>query len=192
MNILNQKKWPTKFKYFRSYWLRKTCSLKCIKAPVSQNPLAVNVLTSPKTFWNLQKRTFINLFIIVSSKKLFFVRYEILGLLVNTLTTNCEYSRSNRENLQIPFRIELSEKQKHICGIFIVFLISKLNFEQFGKRRASKFKYFWSYWLLKMPFLKCIKSLVCENPLAEYMLGSPKNLWNLKKALLSYFSITFS
>ena len=45
-------------KYFWSYWLRKTCLLKCIKGLVSENPLAVNVLTSPKNCWNLQKSTF--------------------------------------------------------------------------------------------------------------------------------------
>ena len=45
-------------KYFWSYWLRKTCLLKCIKGLVSENPLTVNVLTSPKNCWNLQKSTF--------------------------------------------------------------------------------------------------------------------------------------
>ena len=38
------------------------CSLKCITGLVSENPLAVNVLTSPKNSWNLQKSTLILLF----------------------------------------------------------------------------------------------------------------------------------
>ena len=38
----------------------------------------------------------------MSYKKLFLIRYEILGLPVNTMTANYEYSRSNRENLPSP------------------------------------------------------------------------------------------
>ena len=33
------------------------------------------------------------------------VRSEIFGLLVNTLTSNYEYSRSNRENLPVPIQM---------------------------------------------------------------------------------------
>ena len=42
---------------FLKLWLLKTCLLKCIKGLVSENPLAVNVLTSPKNCWKLQKST---------------------------------------------------------------------------------------------------------------------------------------
>ena len=35
------------------------CSFKCIRGLVSENPLAVNVLRSPKNPWHLQKSTFI-------------------------------------------------------------------------------------------------------------------------------------
>ena len=40
------------------------------------------------------------------------VRSEILGLLVNTLTANWEYSRCNNDKLQLPFQMQLSEKVK--------------------------------------------------------------------------------
>ena len=39
-----EKKWASEHKYFWSYWIRKTCLLKCIKGLVSENPLAVNLL----------------------------------------------------------------------------------------------------------------------------------------------------
>ena len=42
--------------------------------------------------------------------ELFLVRSEILGLLVNTLTANYEYSRSNRENLALPIQMKVSKK----------------------------------------------------------------------------------
>ena len=38
------------------------CSFKCITGLLSENPLAVKLLTSPKNSWNLQKSTFILLF----------------------------------------------------------------------------------------------------------------------------------
>ena len=44
-------------------------------------------------------------------KKLFSISCEILGLLGNTLTANCKYSRSNRENLPLPLQIKWSKKR---------------------------------------------------------------------------------
>ena len=48
--------------YFRNYWLRKTCFLKCLKVPVSEHPLAIDVLMGPKQCWNLHDSTFTLLF----------------------------------------------------------------------------------------------------------------------------------
>ena len=38
------------------------------------------------------------------------MRSEILGMLVDTLTANYEYSRIDRENLPIPIQTKLSKK----------------------------------------------------------------------------------
>ena len=54
--------------------------------------------------------TFSALLAKLSQKELFLIRAEILGLLVNTLTANYKYSRSNRENLPAPIQIKLSKK----------------------------------------------------------------------------------
>ena len=48
----------------------------------------------------------------------------------NTLTTNYEYSRSDRENLPLPIQMQLSEKLKPFSG----FLEYTLNFEHFEKK----------------------------------------------------------
>ena len=56
------KKWPSEFKYFWSYWLRKMCLFKSIAGLYSEKPLGVNVLTSSKNFWNQLKSTYILLF----------------------------------------------------------------------------------------------------------------------------------
>ena len=63
------------------------------------------------------------------------VRSEILGLLVNTLTANYEYSRSNTDNLPLPFQMQLSEKLKRFFPSFIAFSESALNFEHFQKTK---------------------------------------------------------
>ena len=57
----------------------------------------------------------------LSHKKLFLIRTVILGLLVNILTGSYEYSRSNRENLQLPIEIKLSKKPCPFCIFFLPF-----------------------------------------------------------------------
>ena len=64
----------------------------------------------------------------------FLVKSEILGLLVNTLTTFGEYSRRNRENLPLPIQIQLSGKLKSFSHNFIAFLECTLNLEHFEKK----------------------------------------------------------
>ena len=43
---------------FLKYWLQKTLILQCLKDFVSGRPLAVDILTSPKYYWNLTDSTF--------------------------------------------------------------------------------------------------------------------------------------
>ena len=38
--------------------------------------------------------------------------HKILGLFVNTLTADVKYSHLNKDNLEQPFQIQLSNKQK--------------------------------------------------------------------------------
>ena len=64
------------------------------------------------------------------------MRYEILGLLDNTLTANSEYSHINRENLPLPNKAELSQKLSSFCLIFFAFLNLKLNFQCFAKKMS--------------------------------------------------------
>ena len=46
----------------------------------------------------------------LSPKKLFYIVSDILVLLLNMLTSNYKYSRSNRENLLLPIQIKVSKK----------------------------------------------------------------------------------
>ena len=43
-------------------------------------------------------------------KKSFLIRSEILGVLLNTVPTDYEYSRSNTDKLQLPIQMQLTAK----------------------------------------------------------------------------------
>ena len=51
----------------------------------------------------------------LSLKKSLLVKSGILRLLVNTLTANYEYSRSNRENLPLQLQMQLFENPETFC-----------------------------------------------------------------------------
>ena len=52
------------------------------------------------------------------------------------LTTNYEYSRSNRDNLPLPIQRQLSEKLKTFSQFFIALLECTLNVEHFEKNKS--------------------------------------------------------
>ena len=52
-----------------------------------------------------------------------------------SLTANYEYAHSNRENSPLPIQMQLYEKPKIYCCIFITFLESALNLEYFEKKK---------------------------------------------------------
>ena len=62
------------------------------------------------------------------------MKYEILGLLVNTLATDEKYPVLNRDNLTIPIQMQLSQKQKTFSEFFAAFLKFRVNFEYFEKK----------------------------------------------------------
>ena len=70
----------------------------------------------------------------LSYKKSFLVKSEILGLLVNTLTTDYQYSRSNRENLPLPIQRQLS---KNFFSIFYCIFEMYIKFGTFLKKKKK-------------------------------------------------------
>ena len=128
-----KKKCASEVKCFWSYWLQNMCLFKCITGLFSENLLAVNVLTSRQNNWNLQKSTFILVFLHSEpnwvKKKLFSIISEILRLVDNTFTGNYEYSRSKRENLPLPIQINISKESSTYCIIVFNILKCTWNFE---------------------------------------------------------------
>ena len=59
---------------------------------------------------------------------------QILGLLVNTLAADRKYPVLNRDDLNIPIQMQLSEKQKTFSQFLAAFLKSKFNFKHFEQK----------------------------------------------------------
>ena len=54
-------------------------------------------------------------------------------MFVNKLTADDKYFLLNRDNLTVPIRTQLSQKQKASAKSFLAFSKSTLNFESFQK-----------------------------------------------------------
>ena len=59
---------------------------------------------------------------------------KILGVLVNTLTTDGKYPVQGCENLRLPIQMQLSEKRKTFFGFFVPFLDSTSNLQHFERK----------------------------------------------------------
>ena len=59
---------------------------------------------------------------------------EMLGLFLNTLTSDGKYPLQGCENLQLLIQMKLSEKPKNFSEFFVPFLDSTANFEHFERK----------------------------------------------------------
>ena len=107
--------------------LRKTRLDKCLKSPVWDDPPTSNMVNAPKRFWNLIERLcqiYWSLGRQISWKKSLVVKWNILGLFVNTLTADCKYFLPHRGNWLQHFQMQLSGKRKPFSPIlFYIFVI---------------------------------------------------------------------
>ena len=62
------------------------------------------------------------------------VLWKILRPFVNTSSEDDKYCLLNKDNLEQPIQILLSQKQKTLSQFFSAFLKSTLNFEHFQKK----------------------------------------------------------
>ena len=73
----------------------------------------------------------------LSCKTSALLKFEILGLFVNTLTADDKYSRQNVQNFQQQLQTALSQKQKIFPVTFIAFIKATSNLEHFEKKKMS-------------------------------------------------------
>ena len=65
------------------------------------------------------------------------MRFEILELFVNTLTTDDKYSSRNIQNLTQQLQTTMSQKQKTFYRIFITYVKSRRSSDVFAQKDES-------------------------------------------------------
>ena len=115
----------------------------------------------------------------------------MLGLIVNTLTTNYEYSRSHRENLMLPIEIKLSEKPSMFVGIFFFWIFGfYIKFSMFLKKTMSHIgQVFLKLLSLKYVLIKMDKRCCFWKPYGSERF---KESQNTLKSAEEYFHPSFS
>ena len=98
---------------------------------------------SPKNCWDLPKSALLSYFLSFWAKLSYnnslLVRCEILGLLVNTLTTNYKYSCSNWENLPLPVQMQLSEGKDGMIKPFWLRLEEKIKMRSYRSIKTEAY-----------------------------------------------------
>ena len=79
------------------------------------------------SYWSLWKQ--------LRWRKSLLLIYKVLKLFLNALTCRDKYSLRNRDNLQQPLKMRLSQKQEIFFRLFLAFLKARLNFERFRKKQ---------------------------------------------------------
>ena len=118
-----EERWSSYLMYFLNKGLRKVWLDKCLKSPVSvlfqQAKGSQTMLKSaPNHFYHI----FSSVWGKYSFKMLLLVIFEILGLFVDTLTTDHKYATCHMEILQQSIQMQLSKKQKTLPELLDQFL----------------------------------------------------------------------
>ena len=111
---------------------KKSCFRGCFDKQYGRPAQALLRLVSRHLYhihWSLARK--------LCSKKYVLLTSKFLRLLIKTLTTDEKYPVLNRENLTIPFQMQLFQKQKTFSQFFAALLKSRLNFKTFESKDDS-------------------------------------------------------
>ena len=123
----------------------------------------------------------------LSWKKSVILRYQILGLLFNTLAADGKCSVLIRKNLTIPIQMQFSQKQNTFSQFLAAFLKYRLIFKHFGKKMTLIAFVFRKLKTRKTLLDKCLKSSFSEDPWTRNMADVAKNCWNLHESIFIIF-----
>ena len=98
--------------------------------------------------------TFSSFWAKLSLKKLFLIRFEILGLLVNKLTANYNNSGSNSDNLSWQIQIKYLKNHKLFCFLFFLVLEFTLNGQCSETNMSVRGQIFLELWTPKDVFIQ--------------------------------------
>ena len=121
------------------------------------------------------------------SKKSLLLTCQILGLLVNTLAADQKYPVVNRDNLTIPIKMQLSQKQKIFSELFPASLKSTIGFQCFEKKMTFRDLLFPKLGTPKTWSDKCLKSHIRKDPSTSNMGKFLKHCWNLHHSTFIIF-----
>ena len=116
--------------------LKTVCS-RIYKSPVSQDTLTSRLVNGNKHCSNIENATingYWSLWRQLRWRKSLLLICKFLKLFIKALTGRDKQSFRNRDNLQQPFEIQLSQKQENLSDFFFGFYKSTLNFEHFPKK----------------------------------------------------------
>ena len=130
-------------------------------------------------YWSLSKQ--------LSWKKSALLPCQILGLLVNILAVDYKCPVFKRNNLKIPIKMQLSQKEKPFYQFFAKFSKSSLNFEHFEKKMTLIDFVFSKLRTPKAELDKCLKSLVLEDPLISNIVKGTYYCCNLPDSTFIIF-----
>ena len=119
---------------------------------------------------------------------------EILGLFVDTLTSDDKCSFSKREISQQEIQMQLFEKSKFLINFLLYFWNLHHILNTLEKRLASELKYFRNYWLRSILLLNCLKDYKIGHPWGLNLLTGRKQWLNLnekKLAKLFHFCVLY-
>ena len=157
------------------------------KAPCFRTPFGNQRV---QEFQTLSKKHYITIILSVpwiweklSWKKCRLVRFEILELFVNTLTTDDKYSSRNIQNLTQQLQTTMSQKQKTFYRIFITYVKSRRSSDDFVKKdESSSLSIYEIIDAEKGCSLKRLIDLASEHLLLINVFRSSKNCWNQHRA----------
>ena len=124
----------------------------------------------------------------LSWKKCRLVRFEILELFVNTLTTDDKYSSRNIQNLTQQLQTTMSQKQKTFHWIFITYVKSRRSTDDFVKKdESTSLSIYHIIDAEKKWLLKRLIDLASEHLLLINVFTSFKPRWNQHRATIILF-----
>ena len=116
------------------------------------------------------------------------MRFEILELFVNTLTTDDKYSSPNIQNLTQQLQTTMSQKQKTFYRIFITYVKSRRSSDDFVKKDESTSLSFYDIiGAVKKWLLKRLIDLASEHLLLINVFTSLKPRWNQQRVAIILF-----
>ena len=186
----SRKGWSSDLIYFVNSKMSKPWLNHSLKSAVSEDPLTVNMFNGPKHLWNLHESTFIiffpSLWGQIIWKMLLLLKFEMIGVFVNTWAADFKYPVPDCENLQFSFKCNYLKNKK----LFMSILCHLWNLDQIWNI-FKKMKIVIAQVFLKLKTVKdFVRSLTKKCRLITSLDSQHVEVSQiLVRALLSYFSI---